>query len=96
MREARRTVYEGKNPAGGAAGSSMLSGAVQHTAVPGHHARLYLSPCLTALGWPPSRGLVDLPARASEFARIRGRSMAALPEVRKIGAALGAAQARRR
>ncbi|CAD6340362.1 unnamed protein product [Miscanthus lutarioriparius] len=75
-------AYEGKKPAGSAAGSSMLSGVV--SSIPRSPAtmlartrRTCLSPCLTALGWAPPRGLADLPARASEFARISRRSMAA-------------------
>ena len=83
-------AYEGKKSAGSVAGSSMLSGSV--SSIPRSPAtmlactrRTCLSPCLTALGWPPPRGLADLPARASEFARISRRSMAGSREVRKGG-----------
>ncbi|CAD6243132.1 unnamed protein product [Miscanthus lutarioriparius] len=83
-------AYERKKPAGSAAGSSMLSGGV--SSIPRSPAtmltctrRTCLSPCLTALGWPPPRGLADLPARASEFARISRKSMAGSREVRKGG-----------
>ena len=83
-------AYEGKKPAGSAAGSSMLSGVV--SSIPRSPAtmlactrRTCLSPCLTGLGWPPPRGLADLPAHASEFARISRSSMAGSQEVRKGG-----------
>jgi len=71
-------AYEGKKPAGSAAGSSMLSGVVSraYRGVPGHHARLYLDARACPRVSPPSAGRPRVAWPTSPPARASSRGLA--------------------